>query len=145
MMCALEVTSVMSVFSRPYGLQLASILCSWDPPGNNTRVNCQALLKGIFLTQRSKLHLLWLRPCQAGSLPLAQSGKHTEAFKSFCDTHKQVMSPSFMEWGHWCSGSFGHTLARGRPDFHLIRLFLFMAGPCRLSSLVLQGYQVCTP
>ena len=30
------------------------LLCPWDSPGKNTRVGCHSLLKGIFLTQRSK-------------------------------------------------------------------------------------------
>ena len=49
----------MSDSVRPYGLQPAS-LCSWDSPGKNTGVGCHALLQGIFLTQRSNLHLLHL-------------------------------------------------------------------------------------
>ena len=39
---------------------------------------CHALLQGIFLTQGSNPHLLGLRHCQAGSLPLAPPGKPSE-------------------------------------------------------------------
>ena len=35
-------------------------LCSWDSPGETTRVGCHSLLQGIFLTQESHLHLLCL-------------------------------------------------------------------------------------
>ena len=34
--------------------------CLWDSPGKNTGVGCHFLLQGIFPTQGSKLHLLWL-------------------------------------------------------------------------------------
>ena len=44
----------------------ARLLCPWDPPGKNTGLNCQALLQGIFLTQKSNLHLLCLLHWQVG-------------------------------------------------------------------------------
>ena len=47
----------------PHGLKFARLICSWDSPGKNAGVGCHALLQGIFLTQRSSLHLLWLH-CQ---------------------------------------------------------------------------------
>ena len=34
--------------------------CSWDSPGKNTRIGCDALLQGIFLTQGSNPRLLHL-------------------------------------------------------------------------------------
>ena len=40
-----------------------------------TGVGCHALLQGIFLTQRLNPRLLCLLHWQAGSLPLAPSGK----------------------------------------------------------------------
>ena len=43
--------SVMSNSVRPYGLQLARLLCPWNSPGKNTGVCCHALLQEIFLTQ----------------------------------------------------------------------------------------------
>ena len=43
-------------------------------PGKYTRVGYHTLLQGIFLTQGSNLHLLFLFHWQAGSLPLASSG-----------------------------------------------------------------------
>ena len=50
--------------------------CSaWDSPSENTGVGCHFLLQGIFPTQGSNLCLLYLLNCQAGSLPLALSGK----------------------------------------------------------------------
>ena len=51
---AYSVASVVSNSLQPYGPQPARLLCAWDSPGKNTRVGCQALLQGIFLTQRWK-------------------------------------------------------------------------------------------
>ena len=39
-----------------YGLLPTRLLCPWDSPGKNTRVDCHALLQEIYLTQGSKLH-----------------------------------------------------------------------------------------
>ena len=47
----------------------------WDSPGKNTGVGCHAVLQGIFLTQGSNPSLLRLLHWQAGSLPLAPTGK----------------------------------------------------------------------
>ena len=46
---------------RPHGLQPIRLLCPWDSPGKNTRVGSQALLQGIFLTQRLNPGLLHCR------------------------------------------------------------------------------------
>ena len=54
----------------PHGLQSARLLCSWDPPGKNTRAGCHFLLQGIFPTQGSNPHLLHFLHWQADSLPL---------------------------------------------------------------------------
>ena len=45
------------------------LLCPWDSPGKSTRMGCHALLQGIFPTQGSNLHLLYLLHWEAGSLP----------------------------------------------------------------------------
>ena len=42
--------------------------------GKNTGVDCHALLQGIFLTQESTPHLLYLLDWQVNSLPLGQPG-----------------------------------------------------------------------
>ena len=47
----------------------------WDFPGKNTGVGCHALLQGIFPTQGSNPHLLYLLCWQVGSLPLVLPGK----------------------------------------------------------------------
>ena len=58
----------------PYELQPARLLYLWDSPGKNTRVNCHALLRGIFLTQGS--NLFSASPALTGGfLPLAPPGK----------------------------------------------------------------------
>ena len=56
-------------------LQPARLLCPWDSPGKCTEVGCHALLQGIFPTQVSNPHLLYLLHWQAGSLPLEPHGK----------------------------------------------------------------------
>ena len=66
--------SVMSNSLQPYGLQPARLFCLWDFPGKNTGVGCHFLLQGIFLTQGSNLHLLYLLHWQADSLPLWHLG-----------------------------------------------------------------------
>ena len=61
----------MSDSVRPYGLQPARLLCSWDSPGKNTGEGCHALSQGIFPTKGSNLHLLGFLLWQAGSFPAA--------------------------------------------------------------------------
>ena len=60
---------------RHYGLQPARFLCPWDSLGKNTGVDLRALLQGIFLTQGQNPCLSCLMYQQAGSLPLAPTGK----------------------------------------------------------------------
>ena len=62
---------------QPYGLQPATLLCSWDSPGKNTGVGCHALLQGIFQAQGLKLYLSFLLHWQTGSLLLVTPGKPT--------------------------------------------------------------------
>ena len=51
-------------------LQPARLFCPWDSPGKNTRVDCHALLQGIFPIQGQNPHLLCLLNWQAVCLPL---------------------------------------------------------------------------
>ena len=51
---------VMSDSLRPHGLQPTMLLCLWDLPGKNTRVDCHFLIWGIFPTQGWNPHLLCL-------------------------------------------------------------------------------------
>ena len=55
--------------------QPARLLCPWDSPGKNTGGGSQALLQGIFLTQRLNLRLSCLLHWQVASLPLVSPGK----------------------------------------------------------------------
>ena len=48
------------------------LLCPWDFPGKNARVNCHFLVQGIFLTQGPNLGLLHR---QIDSLPLSHQSK----------------------------------------------------------------------
>ena len=55
----------------PHGLQPTRLLCPWDFPGKNTRVGCDFLLQGTFLTLVSNTCFLhW----QEDSLPLSHLG-----------------------------------------------------------------------
>ena len=47
----------------------------WDSPSKNTGVGCHALLQGIFPTQGSNPHILYLLHWKAGSLALGPPGK----------------------------------------------------------------------
>ena len=58
-----------------YPMEPARLLCPWDSLGKNTGVGCPARLQGIFLTQGSNQHLLYLLHRQAGSLSLMSPGK----------------------------------------------------------------------
>ena len=49
---------------RPHGLKPARLLCPWDSPGKNTRVDRHFFLQEIFLTQGSKLCHLRLLHCR---------------------------------------------------------------------------------
>ena len=53
-----------------------------DSLGNNTGVDCHALLQGIFKTQGWNLCLLCLLHWQAGSLPLAPPGKPPDIYRA---------------------------------------------------------------
>ena len=53
LLCWPLVASVMPNSLWPYGLQPARLLCPQDSLGRSTRVDCHALLQGIFPTQRS--------------------------------------------------------------------------------------------
>ena len=57
------------------GLQPASLLCLWNFPGKNMRVDYHFLLQGIFLTQGSNPSLLCLLHWQADSLAVSHLGK----------------------------------------------------------------------
>ena len=48
----------------PHELEPVRLLCLWDFPSKNTGVGCHDLLKGIFPSQGSNLHLLWLLLCR---------------------------------------------------------------------------------
>ena len=60
-MCTCVSHSVVSDSLQPYGLQPASLLYPWNPPGKNTAVGCHSLLHGIFLAQGLNLGLLHCR------------------------------------------------------------------------------------
>ena len=63
----------------PMDTRPARLLCPWDSLGKNPRVGCHFLLQGLLPTQESNLRLLHLLYWQAGSFPLAPSGKPSDA------------------------------------------------------------------
>ena len=65
-----------------------SLLCPWDSPGKNTKAGSHSLLKGIFPTQGSNLHLL---RSQADSLLLSHPGKYTDTCHIFLSKQKIIV------------------------------------------------------
>ena len=69
----------------------------WDSPSKNTGVGCHALLQGIFPTQGSNPHILYLLHWKAGSLALGPPGKsssnsqHTLQSISHCLTAPHLL------------------------------------------------------
>ena len=71
------VTSVMSNYLWPHGLQAARLLCPWDSPAKNTGMGFWAILQGIFPTQQSHPCLLCLLHWLAGATTSATWEVHT--------------------------------------------------------------------
>ena len=68
----------------PRGLNPTRVLCPWNFPGKNTGVGWHFHLQGIFLTQRSNLHLLHLLHWQVDSFTTGLPGKPLfESLSSF--------------------------------------------------------------
>ena len=68
----------MSDSLQAYGLKLSRLLCPWDFPGKNIGLGSHALLQGIFPTQGSNLHLLWLLHCRQIPYHWATKNKQTK-------------------------------------------------------------------
>ena len=85
----------MSESLRPHGVEPARLLCPWDSPGKNTRVDCHALLQGIFPTQRRNPRLLRLLHWQADFLPQCHAGS-PKAF--LCCIKASALVPSWVEF-----------------------------------------------
>ena len=60
------------LFCNLIGVQHARLLCLWDFPSKNTRVDGHFLFPAVFLNQESNLHLLLV---QVHSLPLSHQGR----------------------------------------------------------------------
>ena len=73
-MCVL-ITSVVSNFFQPFGLQPTRLLCLWDSPGKNAGVGGHAFLQGLFPTQGSNPCLLHLLSWQVDFLLILPPGK----------------------------------------------------------------------
>ena len=63
------------IFVTPLTVSLPGSSVHGKYPGKNTRVDCHALLQGIFPTQGPNPHFLSLPHWQVGSLSLASPGK----------------------------------------------------------------------
>ena len=72
--CAISLQSCLT-FCNPMDCSPPGSSVHGDSPSKNTEVSCHALLQGIFPTQGSNPHLLYLLHWQAGSLPLMPPGK----------------------------------------------------------------------
>ena len=70
---AVQSLSCVSLLATPWTVA-TRLLCPWDSPGKNTRVDCHFLLQEIFPTQGLNPASLVSPALQAGSLPLAPSG-----------------------------------------------------------------------
>ena len=72
-MCAKFLHSCLTLCNpMDYSLPASSVY--WDSPGKTIGVGYHAILQGIFPTQGSNQHFLWLLHWQEGSLPLAHPG-----------------------------------------------------------------------
>jgi len=69
------------------------LLCPWDSPGKNTRVNCHAFLLEIFLIQGSSPCLLCFLHWQADSLPLVPPGFSSVQFSSVTQSCPTLCDP----------------------------------------------------
>ena len=80
--------SIVSDSLRPQGAEPHGLLCPWNFPGRNPRVDCYFLLQGIFLTWGWNSSLLHLQHWQADSLPLC----HLRSLDIQTDNPKSVPS-----------------------------------------------------
>ena len=98
------VLSQILLFVTPWTVAPPTLLCPWDSLGENTGVDCHALLQGIFLIQGSNPHHLHLLHWQADSLPLVPPGKPIlipvlnflkifSQFYCFLFLHKHMLCP----------------------------------------------------
>ena len=103
--------SDMSESMWPHGLQPTRLLCPWNFPGKNSRVDCYFLLQGIFLTQELNLCLLYLLCWQLDSLPLCHlvsphpQGKNRKKFKNQAAICKSLAFITLL----YCSWSLDHS------------------------------------
>ena len=67
-------------FAYAWSLSHGQFLCSRDFPGKSTEVGCHFLLQGIFLTQGSKLNLLYLLHSRQILYPLRHQGNPLFAY-----------------------------------------------------------------
>ena len=67
-------------------IQPIRLLCPWDFPGKNTGVGCHFLLQGIFPTQGSNPHFLYLLHWQTDSLSL----HHLEAPPTIYEVYNTI-------------------------------------------------------
>ena len=72
------------------------LLCPWDSPGKNTGVGCQALLQGIFPTQRLNLCLFSLLHWPAGICHWNHLGSPTYTHVCICFFWKGAVLASLL-------------------------------------------------
>ena len=104
----------------PPGLWPASLLCSWDFLGKNTRVGCQFLLQGIILTQGSNSCLLRLLHWEAGSLPAEPPGPPYTVVFAGKGTSCMQMGGRFKMEGHMNTCGW-FMLMYGRNQHNIVK------------------------
>ena len=124
-MCAKSLLSCPTLCD-PMDRSLTGSSVHGDSPGKNTGVDCHFLLQEIFLTEELNPHLLCLWYCQAGSLPLAASGKTVAKYDFYYILVKDGAHEGIIHPGR------GRCMASGRQIWVQIPAFAFLVA-CYLS------------
>ena len=93
----------------------ARLLCLWNSPGKNSGVGCQALLQGIFLTQRFFQPMSLMSPALAGGF--FTTSATWEARRASWKAAKPGSELSFSWFQNPCYFSPGYTI-RSSPQPH---------------------------
>ena len=104
--CALSLSRVRLLATSQTVAHQASLSMGFFS-GKNTGASCHFLLQGIFLTQGSNLHLLYLLPWQVDSLPSHHQGSPVPFYFAQTGILGNIVAPFcfLYEW-HFSSRSF---------------------------------------
>ena len=95
--CVCVCTRMLSPFTVSHSLR-PRLLCSWDSPDKNTGVGCQALLQGIFPTQRSNLSSCGSCIGRQIPYPWAADATVVHSFSLLCVNMLQCIDSTLREW-----------------------------------------------